>query len=259
MATGGTEEDSNTCAVCLESYRNPKFLPCHHTFCAPCIQGLADHHPGRGFPCPSCREVISLPKGEVASLKTNFYIQPQSPKQKAGAQDMCQTHPDEKLRFYCVKCDEVICRDCKLTKHEGHETDDLTSAAVHKKEVLIAGRQRLQRAVSDVMERVTSLQKERQSLERKKAAVEKNIHDRHAIVVAAVDTHRDEELRSLESQHADLDKDVVGDIKQQEGNKAELSSLLKRLNDAITSGTARDVVTVANEITSGRGLSASYR
>ncbi|XP_076452527.1 uncharacterized protein LOC143288123 [Babylonia areolata] len=253
MATGGREEDPHTCAVCLGSYRNPKFLPCHHTFCAPCIQDIADRHPGCGFPCPSCRRVASLPSGGVASLQTNFYVQPQSPKQKAGAQDMCKIHPDKKLRFYCMECDEAICISCKLTKHEGHKTDDLATAAAHKKKELQDDKARLERAVSDVTKRVTSLHEDRQSIDKKRAAVEKNIHDRHATMVAAADTHRDKELQSLKSQHADLDKDVVGDIAQQEGNKAELSSLLQRLNDAITSGTDGHVVTVAKEMRSGRG------
>lgn len=33
-----------TCCVCLDRYRNPKLLPCQHSFCMePCMEGLVDY------------------------------------------------------------------------------------------------------------------------------------------------------------------------------------------------------------------------
>ena len=32
----------------------------------------------------------------------------------------CSDHPDEELKVYCIKCKEVICRDCALYSHEKH-------------------------------------------------------------------------------------------------------------------------------------------
>ena len=48
MASGsgfGEDVDSRmTCSVCLEPYRGrqPKLLPCFHTFCLPCLSQLAE-------------------------------------------------------------------------------------------------------------------------------------------------------------------------------------------------------------------------
>ncbi|XP_041346880.1 uncharacterized protein LOC121366554 [Gigantopelta aegis] len=44
-------------------------------------------------------------------------------------QKYCEIHKDEKLGFYCEACNKVICRDCKLTYHEGHKTKDITDVA----------------------------------------------------------------------------------------------------------------------------------
>ena len=33
-----------TCAICLDRYRNPKLLPCQHSFCMePCMEGLINY------------------------------------------------------------------------------------------------------------------------------------------------------------------------------------------------------------------------
>ncbi|KAK7500421.1 hypothetical protein BaRGS_00008328 [Batillaria attramentaria] len=50
MATGGAERNvqgddfRQTCGLCMESYRGrqPKLLPCFHTFCLPCLTTLAE-------------------------------------------------------------------------------------------------------------------------------------------------------------------------------------------------------------------------
>ncbi|KAK7500420.1 hypothetical protein BaRGS_00008327 [Batillaria attramentaria] len=49
MATGGAERNTGddfrqTCGLCMESYRGrqPKLLPCFHTFCLPCLTTLAE-------------------------------------------------------------------------------------------------------------------------------------------------------------------------------------------------------------------------
>ena len=44
------------CAVCLEQYTEPKVLPCLHSFCKRCLQGLLTEK-GAVFKinCPTCR------------------------------------------------------------------------------------------------------------------------------------------------------------------------------------------------------------
>ncbi|KAK7491762.1 hypothetical protein BaRGS_00017018 [Batillaria attramentaria] len=46
----------------------------------------------------------------------------------------CSDHPDEMIRFVCKLCDKLICRDCKLTEHEGHTSTDLRKAADEARE-----------------------------------------------------------------------------------------------------------------------------
>ena len=49
------------CAICLEQYEEPKVLPCLHSFCKTCLEGLL---PKEGLAwrvdCPSCHSGVEV-------------------------------------------------------------------------------------------------------------------------------------------------------------------------------------------------------
>ena len=50
-----------TCPVCMEQLREPKVLPCLHTYCKACLQKLvkkqgSDHI----ITCPECRQDLTV-------------------------------------------------------------------------------------------------------------------------------------------------------------------------------------------------------
>ncbi|CAL1542039.1 unnamed protein product [Lymnaea stagnalis] len=63
------------CPLCFEQFKNPKVLPCQHTFCLSCLRAYVSV---RGFdatiPCPMCKELVLIPDNDVANLKNNFMI-----------------------------------------------------------------------------------------------------------------------------------------------------------------------------------------
>ncbi|XP_072367971.1 E3 ubiquitin/ISG15 ligase TRIM25-like [Scyliorhinus torazame] len=67
----GDFEDELTCAVCLQVYQDPVALPCQHSFCLKCIEGVWAHSAGaEGFACPQCRREFK-PR---PSLERNFTL-----------------------------------------------------------------------------------------------------------------------------------------------------------------------------------------
>ncbi|ESO90369.1 hypothetical protein LOTGIDRAFT_164295 [Lottia gigantea] len=61
------------CSICLEDFKKPKFIDCHHTFCLECLRGLSTYAP-RPLKCPVCMRVFNLPTGGVDHLTANFYM-----------------------------------------------------------------------------------------------------------------------------------------------------------------------------------------
>ncbi|XP_005094396.2 RING finger protein nhl-1 [Aplysia californica] len=62
------------CAVCLELFKQPKILPCQHTFCLrPCLEGLVDHRT-RSIRCPECRADHFVPRSGVTGFPNNLTV-----------------------------------------------------------------------------------------------------------------------------------------------------------------------------------------
>lgn len=59
-----------------------------------------------------------------------------------SSSDRCKKHPDERLRFCCMTCQMLICRDCVLTSHKQHSTEDIADAseAAHQELAAMTGR-----------------------------------------------------------------------------------------------------------------------
>ncbi|KAK7483267.1 hypothetical protein BaRGS_00025434 [Batillaria attramentaria] len=64
-----------SCTICMELFRSPRLLPCHHTFCLECLQKLAAEHKSNRFPCPTCRQHAPVPSDGLESLQINFYLE----------------------------------------------------------------------------------------------------------------------------------------------------------------------------------------
>ena len=65
-----------SCSVCMSKYSDPKQLPCLHSFCLHCLNGIQRTSGRRDkIPCPECRQEFKVPdNGNLAALPTNFRI-----------------------------------------------------------------------------------------------------------------------------------------------------------------------------------------
>jgi hypothetical protein len=85
----------------------------------------------------------------------------------------CSKHTDQRLSLRCTPCAQVICMQCKLTRHEGHDTEDLENAGAKVKDKVRAlledmtlRMQRLEQLQAAMDDRRSKLQQQRQEMER---------------------------------------------------------------------------------------------
>ena len=112
-----------SCSVCMCNYTDPKQLPCLHSFCLHCLNGIQRTSGRRDkIACPECRQEFNVPdNGNLAALPTNFRI---NSLLDVLAKKECNTagvkcgncDKRSKENHYCFQCCEFWCGEC-ITFH----------------------------------------------------------------------------------------------------------------------------------------------
>ncbi|CAH3190690.1 unnamed protein product [Porites evermanni] len=108
-----------SCSVCMSKYTDPKQLPCLHSFCLHCLNGIQRTSGRRDkIACPECRQEFKVPdNGNLAALPTNFRI---NSLLDVLAIKECSTtgvkcgNCDERTKqsHYCFQCYAFWCEEC---------------------------------------------------------------------------------------------------------------------------------------------------
>ena len=134
-----------TCAICLERYKDPRILPCHHVYCKDCIDGILPDAAERKeirqhntVKCPSCRNPTQLdPNTGSGSLPCAFFVNNLLEIRKlimtqktSEPRPVCRAHHRPK-EVYCETCDKLLCLKCSIAHcrsnqdHQCDRADDL--------------------------------------------------------------------------------------------------------------------------------------
>ena len=119
-------EENLQCTVCLETLKDPRTLPCCHSFCEACLEGIVQTcrntaPRGREFPCPNCRATFILdPDKHVADMPRNYFIcniVKVAAVLDRGIGVPCSHNCSQSYSVArCVTCERFLCREC-LTDH----------------------------------------------------------------------------------------------------------------------------------------------
>ncbi|KAJ8321299.1 hypothetical protein KUTeg_001157 [Tegillarca granosa] len=113
-------EDFLTCSICLEIFKEPKILPCLHTFCLSCLSKLVNSSSSNILRCPKCRNETPLPEKGTLGLTTNFYIvnltevvQTKDSGHNSTSCSFCILKGDNTPAFFkCLDCRDLLCKTC---------------------------------------------------------------------------------------------------------------------------------------------------
>ena len=130
-----------TCPICYQLFNNPKYLPCHHSYCEQCLEKMQVQNK---IICPECRKEATVPAGGVKDLPNNFFINRMVDelvlKRKVEGEEevKCdECDEDEPVVAYCPECNMFFCQICnelhkRSKRFRGHGIVPLTELRSNK-------------------------------------------------------------------------------------------------------------------------------
>lgn len=140
MASSGDVGSVFDCPICFEKLRNPKHLPCLHTFCELCIQSFIDssisdcvkNHKKISFDCPVCRRINYPPDQNISAnewaeqLPKNHQLLAIKDSYEKGNNtesdvfcDSCAQNKEQVIAtFRCKQCRDNLCETCCKLIHK---------------------------------------------------------------------------------------------------------------------------------------------
>ncbi|XP_072013132.1 E3 ubiquitin-protein ligase TRIM56-like [Amphiura filiformis] len=141
------------CAICLDTFNDPRALPCQHKFCRECLQQcVSSSKDKKTLVCPTCREEVKISKDGVKDLPVGLHFLVSSLKDTV---DMEEKVPDSntacsncdaagnKAKVRCIDCIEYLCDTC-YASHKSIKA--LKNHKVITMEDVIAGKVNLKKA-----------------------------------------------------------------------------------------------------------------
>lgn len=299
-------DDQLECAICLQSYTDPKLLSCFHTFCRHCLEGLVVEDQGTPVAvvtCPKCRQSTPVPRDGIGTLQSACHvhhlfdirdmlrkattdsetIQCEKCNEalatafcrdcgkyvcvrcteihhkwdeltthqivsiddvQAGAAGLrlskvkyCPKHPESHLKIYCETCQELICTDCTVRLHRGHQYDLVADSFPRYKDELQAHLQSLEQKLSLVNERVCDVDRRMNEVKDQKLTIEADIDKRVKQLHQALDQRREELLDQLDKVTQQTLKSLAAHRDEIEMLQTRISSCLEYVKGSLKTGT----------------------
>ena len=296
------------CSRCLNTYKEPKILPCFHVFCkSPCLEQLVvTNEQQRSLICPTCNEQVILTEEGISGLQSDFQIdrlfeidifnkaatstdtqcgsceegkatgycqdceqfvcdECQTVHQKLKltkthqiithdkvqstatnftpprkAVPLCPKHSSEKLKIYCETCQELICSDCTIRLHQGHNFDLVTDVFPKYKEEIVSGLNPVKEKLNKVQQALQAFDTRAKEIHEAEAAIhqQKRLLDQQQIeIVAKLDSLTQQNLKSLAVQ-----RDQV------ESAQVKLTSCLEYAEGGLEIGTEGEVLAMKGPV-----------
>lgn len=166
---------------------------------------------------------------------------------------LCVVHSQKQLELFCMKCQSLICMDCKLSEHLHHESHTLDEMADLAANQLSDDKTWLETVIADLQRNLEDRRNDQREFKDKKARVEREILHSHSTLVAAADKYRDDALANLKAASADTERMQAQNVDVLQAKLHGLRRLQRRIVDAEEAREGCRIITVAKEIKLGHG------
>ena len=234
----------------LEKMKEPQKVQCEKckkvsrpatSFCRDCGQFIcgtcADVH--ANWEEFSSHEVVSMDqlKGDVAK-----HVPPKK------VTHFCLKHKDQELRLYCETCGELICHDCTIRLHQGHQYDLISDTFEGHKANITASLELVEKQMGVVGDKLKQLDARCTEITEQRALVKANIHKDICGFIEMLKRREAELMRQVDQQVEPKLKNLAAQRDEMETIHAQLGSCLLFVKESLRTGSQGEIVKMKKRV-----------
>lgn len=214
----------------------------------------------QGLIFPTCRQVTPIPATGVVGLQSTFQINKlldivHEHKKVKDNTLFCPEHHQRELELYCETCEKLICFQCTIKDHNGHDYNLVREVFETHKEEIMASLNPAEEQLAEVGQTLEQIDASYRAIFDQQAILEGHIHNSVQQLYEAIEVRTMELLSKVRRQLTEEKfKSLVAHRIQMEAIRTQLSSYLDMVKEGIRGGgTGQET----NHHETGRGVDHS--
>ena len=154
----------------------------------------------------------------------------------------CQKHPENICKMYCETCSELICSDCTIRLHQGHQYDLISDTFPKYKQEILASLEPVKHHLATVKKALQSLDKREREISAQKVATETDIDKQINELLHSLEKRRTELKGQLGKLTQHKLKSLAAQKDQFELLHTQLASCLEYVEGSLKTGTQGEIL-----------------
>ena len=154
----------------------------------------------------------------------------------------CQKHEDKLLEIYCETCNELICSNCTIRLHQGHQYDVASDTFTKHKQEITDQLQPIKSHLATVNTALHSFDARSKEIQDQRETHQADIHKRINQLQQALEQRRTELIGQLDQLTQLKLKSLAAERDQVELLHTQLTSCLEYVEGSLTTGTQEEIL-----------------
>ena len=163
-------------------------------------------------------------------------------KPKIQQKQYCDQHEQEELRFFCVPCAKIVCRDCKTLNHTVHQTLEISEVADARKREIGKSLRHTNEFLPKISAHIKTLNTMAKSLGKNTQETTKEIKAQAKKFHDEIDRMASEMVTEIKQKNKEMENTLQRNIKSTEVVHASIESIILAAESFMNVGSDHDVI-----------------
>lgn len=160
----------------------------------------------------------------------------------------CGKHPGKPSEIYCETCKEVICRDCTVKTHRGHEYDLVGDCFIKHRDVIITSLQPLKKQLESIDQAVVEMDDCYVRLADQVQSTKQEIQREISQLQDALEIRKQELMAQVDQMETQMGSTVQVQREECKLIQKQFSSCLEYVSESLRTGTKHEVLSIKEKV-----------